>query len=224
MSKVLSFLKNNIIILVYSLIELIICSFIIFNVIKDVNTFNYLMIVLNFVVSIIIFIINENRFNIFLTIGMFFTCLADYNLVVLGKNYELGVVFFTFAQLAYMLMLKTNYKEFLIRLIVIVFLELLSLIIVKELYSFLVFITMFYFSIFLTNIIFGFIKKVHILFLIGMILYLICDICVGISSFELFENTTITEIMGRLIFYFYIPGLYLMIIAAYIKNKKEKYE
>lgn len=224
MNKVLNFLKNNLIIVLYSLIELVICVLIVFDVIKDVNTFNYLMIVLNFVVSIIIFIINENRFNIFLTIGMFFTCLADYNLVVLGKNYELGVVFFTFAQLSYMLMLKTNYKELLIRLIVIVFLEVLSLIIVKDLYSFLVFITMFYLSIFISNIIFGFIKKLHLLFLIGMILYLLCDICVGVSSFELFQDTSIAEILGRLIFYFYIPGLYLMILASYIKNKKEKYE
>ena len=222
MNKVLNFLKNNIIIVLYSLIELVICVLIVFDVIKDIDAFNYSMIVLNFVLSIIFFILNENRFNIFLMLGMFFTCLADYNLIILGKNQELGVVFFTLAQLSYMMMLKVNVKELIIRLVVIIFLEVLSLIIVKDLYSFLVFITMFYLSIFITNIIFGFIKKLHLLFLIGMILYLLCDICVGVSSFELFQDTSIAEILGRLIFYFYIPGLYLMILASYIKNKKEK--
>ena len=222
MNKVLNFLKNNLIIVLYSLIELVICVLIVFDVIKDIDAFNYSMIVLNFVLSIIFFILNENRFNIFLMLGMFFTCLADYNLIILGKNQELGVVFFTLAQLSYMMMLKVNVKELIIRLVVIIFLEVLSLIIVKDLYSFLVFITMLYLSIFITNIIFGFIKKIHLLFLIGMILYLLCDICVGVSSFELFQDTSIAEILGRLIFYFYIPGLYLMILASYIKNKKEK--
>ena len=222
MDKVLNFIKNNIIIIIYSLIELVICILLLLNIVNKEYILDYSLIIINFIMSVIIFVLFKNKFNMYIMLGMFFTCLADYNLIVLGENREIGVLFFTFAQISYMFALRINKKELLIRLIIITVLEVASLIICKDLYSFLVFITMMYLGLFIANIIFGFIKKNNIIFLIGMISYLLCDICVGVSGFELFDGTQTAVILGNLIYYFYLPGLFLMIIGTYIKSKKEK--
>ena len=53
-----------------------------------------------------------------------------------------------------------------------------------------------------------------------MILFILCDFCVGSFNFEMFEGE-FANILGRLIYYFYLPGLYLMSAGMYIKSKSE---
>ncbi len=212
--------KNNYYFIIYSLIELIMGLLLIIKkeIFNDVNFAYYSFILLNFIYSFILLIKNRNNMNIFFCIAYLFAIYADYNLIILGDNKELGVFFFLCSQICYMMIIATNKMQLMIRLVIIIIFELIGLIITKNNFSFLVFITLIYFSTFLSNIIFGFIKKENIIFLIGMILFILCDICVGISNFAMFDGE-IATFLGKLIYYFYLPGLYLMSFGMYIKNK-----
>ena len=225
----INFIKKNILILIYSLIELVICILLLTKLIDKVNILRYSLIIINFIASIVILAFSRSKRSIYFCISFFFICLADYGLIILGDNYELSVTYFLFAQLALMIMMKINKLELLIRLSLVIVLEVVAVLICKDLYSILVFVTMIYLSTFISNITFGIIKKENIVFIIGMILFIMCDTCVGIANFELFTNEKLVEICEKLIFIFYIPGLYLMVIGTYINEiirgvvcKKEK--
>ena len=222
MNKIFNFIKNNYYFIIYSLIELILAILLVIKeeIFNDVNYVYYSFILLNFIFSFILLLNYKNKDNLFFCIAYLFAIFADFNLIILGDNLSLGVFFFLCCQLFYMLMIGINKTQLLIRLIIIVILELLAIIITKSNYSFLVFITIVYFSTFLANIIFAFINKINIIFIIGMILFILCDVCVGISNFEMFAGE-IANILGRLIYYFYLPGLYLMSAGMYIKSKSE---
>ena len=225
----INFIKKNILILIYSLIELVICIFLLTKLTDNVNILRYSLIIINFIASIVILAFSRSKRSVYFCISFFFICLADYGLIILGDNYELSVTYFLFAQIALMIMMKITKIELLIRLILIIVLEVVSVLVCKDLYSVLVFVTMIYLSTFIANIVFGLIKKENIVLIIGMILFIMCDICVGLSNFELFTNEKLIEISGKLVFWFYIPGLYLMLISNYINEiirgglcKKEK--
>ena len=225
----INFIKKNILILIYSLIELVICIFLLTKLTDNVNILRYSLIIINFIASIVILFFARSKRSVYFCISFFFICLADYGLIILGDNYELSVTYFLFAQIALMIMMKITKIELLIRLILIIVLEVVSVLVCKDLYSVLVFVTMIYLSTFIANIVFGLIKKENIVLIIGMILFIMCDICVGLSNFELFTNEKLIEISGKLVFWFYIPGLYLMLISNYINEiirgglcKKEK--
>ena len=215
----LEFIKKHILIIIYSIVEALISILLIINISKDESFLKYSIVIINFIASIIIFISYKNIRSIYFCISYFFICLGDYGLTILGDNYALSVTYFLFAQLALMLMIGLNKTEMLIRFGIIIVSEIMAIIICKDLYSILVFITMAYISTFLSNIIFGFIKKENIIILIGLILFIMCDICVGISNFELFTNEVIVDICDKLVFWFYIPGLYLMLIGHYLQER-----
>lgn len=217
------FIKKHLLVLIYFLIELITCILLIFKLVKDVNIFRYSQVIIDFIASIVIFIFYKSKKSAYFCVAFFMICLADYGLVILGDHYELSVAFFLFAQIALMLMLKIGKIELLIRLIVIVVLEVIAFIICKDLYSPLVILSMLYLATFSANIIYAIIKKEHIMFIIGMILYMLCDICVGISNFELFTNEVLIDVCAKLIFIFYIPGLFLMVIGVYLSENRKRH-
>ena len=156
-------------------------------------------------------------------IAIIFTLLSDTFLMLIDSYYEVGVSFFVFVQIAYFLRIIFGYelkkKEILRSLIsrIIVFFALFILLIILSMFEYLYIVTVFYF----TNLIFNFIDSLvqtikriknnnrylpSLFFSLGLLLFILCDISVGLSN--------LFDIMGTEIWLFYLPSQVLITISG----------
>ncbi|MCY6369176.1 lysoplasmalogenase family protein [Clostridium ganghwense] len=165
----------------------------------------------------------DKKDTILLQVALFFTTMADLNLVIL-KNFILGITAFCIVQIIYIIrhsrkiiLNKSNFIVFLLESIVILglvimlnipFYEDKALYIVASIYSILL-ITSVYMA-------FGTIKrgvysKRNSYFIMnGMVLFLLCDINVG-----LYHIGKIQYISGLLVWFFYLPSQLLLSLSGY---------
>ncbi|MBE7088397.1 MAG: hypothetical protein E7370_02610 [Clostridiales bacterium] len=159
-----------------------------------------------------------------LLISSFITCIADLFLLVLVIN-DIGVFVFIFAQLTYfarIYLVKNKFPTLSLLLRLLLFVALSIILNSLKSFNFLTAVTAFYFI----NLIFNAVEsatlitydKRFILFTVGLILFICCDICVGISNLNSVLGTKIPNDIKDLSFFaiwqFYMPSQLLIILSA----------
>lgn len=187
----------------------------------------YTGIVLCFVYAFLCICVTKkwNRKEFIALAGLFFTCIADYFLVILNEIFIVGVAFFLVTQCFYFFYLTFDVpaihkvKWISQRGFIAIILFLLVSGIMKELMSLLFFLC-FYIVLFVGNIVLGFQQfQRERLFTIGLTLFFFCDICVGLTNANLFlPKIPYYKIFAWLIWLFYLPSQ-VCISYSILKNK-----
>ncbi|WP_027623078.1 lysoplasmalogenase family protein [Clostridium lundense] len=199
----------------------------------------YMCILLNFLIALFIGDYDYSKYDkIYLITALFFTALADFTLTFIG-NYTLGVLFFCIVQLSYIKRHSKKPKDkrnniilislFLLTNFFITFnVNNVSLLYLKETDRKLLFIAAVYFSLLLTSLIRAFsVSKSdyysdaskYFIF-IGMILFFLCDINVGVYNVLRFmsgfpKDYFLKNVTGFLIWFFYAPSQLLLALSGY---------
>lgn len=180
-----------------------------------IDEVRYVSIALCFVFSLFAFVEEkafENKKQ-YIVIGLFFTCISDFFLVVLNQYFAAGMGFFFVVQLWYFLYLTSSYNRtrqistLVWRITASVVLSaVLFLIIEKK--DFLVLGAVFYAVFFFHNIAIGIRNFAKIpMFVVGLILFICCDICVALTNMDvIFASFSFKNITKWLIWFFYIPS------------------
>jgi uncharacterized protein (DUF983 family) len=177
----------------------------------------------------------SKRKTLLLNFGLLFTVCADFFLVLYRpQNKDAGMVFFSLAQISYFLFLwlsdenkKQKKVHLIIRLSLIALIETVALVVLGEKADFLSLISVFYFANLATNILFAFLQKQKgLLFAIGLTLFALCDICVGLSVADGIYFT-VPEWLHFLVYppfdlswFFYLPSQTLIGLYLAISNQK----
>ena len=163
----------------------------------------YLGIIICFVYALI-----NKKF--YISIALFFTVIADYFLLVIDSHYILGVISFIFVQIVYFLYLKKNNCDLFIkiRILIIIIIVLVSLLFkIDILYC----LTLCYFSVLVINCISSYTNKNLRIFSIGLTLFILCDISVGL--FNILPSGTLYTIVSFLMWIFYLPSQVLISLS-----------
>lgn len=167
---------------------------------------------------------------IFTQLGLIFTIFADFFLVVFDPIRQLpAMIFFSGTQIFYFLRLylSENNKQkrkihLLLRITITLLAIILTFIVLKDEADAVSVISMFYYANLLTNIVASFMQlKENKLFLIGLILFIMCDTVIGIneliSTYLNSENTSqVTNgIFGKynVPWLFYVPSQTLIALS-----------
>lgn len=160
-----------------------------------------------------------------------FTLISDWFLVIRKDNFDIALMTFTIAQLFYAIRIwfddnnkNRNWKHIYLRIILLIVLECGALIVTKKLninYDIVLFLALLYSSLLLTNVILSFTQiKKNVLFPLGMLLFLGCDIVVGLSRFQdyltLSQNFFVFKILNfpiDLVWLFYFPSQTLLALS-----------
>lgn len=196
-----------------------------------------LVVILNALYFITCF--TKTKEYIFTALALLFTITADFFLVALNPANELlGVIFFSFVQIFYFLRLYFNNsskKRKRIHLILQISISVLSQVVVLcilgENADALSLISLFYFSNFVLNVVFAFIqRKKSLIFAIGLLLFLCCDILVGLNGiFSMYFKSEITAKIYDFVFgtvnmpwIFYVPSQVLLALSLTSFKDKTK--
>lgn len=197
----------------------------------------FTFILFNFISSVLLLIINKNKNNLLLTIAFFFTVIADLFLVLLQGNEsllynkEIAMTSFIFVQSSYYYFIfrnKDNNKKLItdfLRFILIGIVILICVLIFKSSIDFLLITVCIYSVMLIFNIIDSIIYNKNGLFISGLILFMLCDICVGLTNASGYLNIPeyiINIITGRidLVWLFYIPSQ-VLIFLSFVRRKGE---
>ena len=165
------------------------------------------------------------RDAVLLTVALVFTAISDYFLLVLGDCFEVGLVTFIVAQTVYAVRIYFIRKKFsfplLIARIVLPVVLIVTLVILSML-DFLTALACIYFPLLLLNAIeAGFTinaNKRNLLFFIGLLLFICCDICVGLDNFAPVLGITlpkaITDFTRVGMWGFYLPSQVLITLSV----------
>ncbi|MGV8984126.1 lysoplasmalogenase family protein [Clostridium sp.] len=201
----------------------------------------YLCILLCFLLSIVsnknsILDIAKHRDIFLLRLALFITVMADLCLLVLDF-YVLGVILFSLVQITYSVRystkkLKTTLLYFFIALQCVVLTYLITILLVGKI-NILVPISLFYFICLITSVskaikawknnLYPSPNKYMIVF--GMILFLLCDLCVALSNVTSTLASTacfmirFQQITWLLIWIFYLPSQLLLALSGIYKSK-----
>lgn len=165
----------------------------------------------------------------FLVVGMGFTLISDYFLI-LARNYPVGVFTFCFVHIAYIMRVSTNRERSLMFIVSafgsgVLFYALFSFI---SIFDTLVFIASVYAMLFVLDLIWhvkfckhggihGLPKINRWIMLVGMILFALCDVNVLLFNLPNHIPLFSTEIANRsqnLIWIFYLPSQLLLSLSA----------
>ena len=165
-------------------------------------------------------------------LGLLLTLAADYFLVIEYNSHLLGVETFLLVQLAYFLYLlfredraSVRFANFLTRILLCAVLLSAAYIILGEETDTLSLVSVVYYANLLTNIFFAFmLGRKEMIFAIGLTLFALCDLCVGIESLAYFYlNTDISSFFYNdrlnLSWLFYQPSQVLIALSLYFKNE-----
>ena len=197
------------------------------------NWLKYVGIIICFLASLIpIFSKNSAKTQYFIQFSLFFTLVSDYFLLInTDKNlYIFGVVIFIIVQLSYFIYIETlkkNKTSFLISLIFRIVLSSMLIIILSILqFNLLSIVSACYFVELLMNFITSLslikINKFFLIFSIGLLLFIGCDISVGLTNLDLFEGH-IKNLVSNLMWIFYLPSQVLISFSNYINFKNIVY-
>ena len=198
------------------------------------NIIAYLSIVCCCAVGIFTFILSKSKVNFWLMLGLTFTLLADTFLVLIQSQQTLAMVLFSITQICYFMVLyDINQNKKLLQLNLalrgglFIILSLVAILVLGSAFSLLVFISMFYFSNLFFNLIFSGIniKKSPLLFC-GFLLFLLCDILIGLQV--LTTIITVPALENILSYFntyfdlawvFYLPSQLLITLSSIIYAK-----
>ena len=232
-----STLKKVFLILVL-LVELFLYTLFLYFDFNDINIeisnwLKYVGIIICFLASLIpIFSKNAAKTQYFIPFSLFFTLISDYFLLInTDKNlYIFGVVIFIIVQLSYFIYIETlkkNKTSFLISLIFRIILSSILIIVLSILqFDLLSIVSACYFVELLMNYVTSLslikINKFFLIFSIGLLLFIGCDISVGLTNLDLFEGH-IKNLVSNLMWIFYLPSQVLISFSNYINFKNIVY-
>lgn len=170
--------------------------------------------------------------------GMLFTAFADFCLVVLSPSPRvIAMLFFSVAQLCYAVRLALSESDkkavcyhIIARGSATLVLELAMLAVLGSSADALTVITMFYFANLAVSLFIAFFREKNILFQIGLLCFILCDIFVGlgvlISDYITVSETSflykITHTGINIIWFFYIPSQTLISLSILKNSKRTK--
>lgn len=202
-----------------------------------VPIFQFSAIVLAFAFSLFFF--SFKRKNFITQFALLFTVVADIFLVLLSpKNQIMAMISFSITQILYFvrLVMETKSKKIRIanlvsRIVAIVVVQIVALMVLKIKADFLSCISIFYFTNLVVNMVFAFVNVKHNpLFAIGLLLFMFCDILVGMqSAIGVYINVDPSSFIYQLAFspfewlwLFYIPSQTLIALSTMKINKPTK--
>ena len=206
---------------IYLPIVIIITSFVfifesILNIDFTFDWFHYSIILIDFLFILINFIIDIKLFKteyVYIFIALMFTIVADLILVIICEHLPIGVGFFILVQLGYLNFIHYEKNKFkFITTIIITLIVLLILIIFRNDPNLNIYVSTLYGLLFISNTTFAIIKKLDKMFIIGLILFMLCDICVALDTLQLFNDPN--DFIFRLIWVFYMPSQILITFFA----------
>ena len=176
--------------------------------------------------------IAKHRDIFMLRLALFITVVADLCLLIL-KFYVLGIILFSMVQITYSVRystekLKTTLLYFFITLQCVVLTYLITISFIAKI-NILIPVSLFYFICLITSVskaikvwknnLYPSPNKYMVLF--GMILFLLCDLCVAASNVTSTAYTMIRfqQISWLLIWFFYLPSQLLLALSGIYKNK-----
>lgn len=197
------------------------------------NTLKFISMILIFIISIIIRKnpLSHKDLNL-LQMGLFITLIADLFLLILDRHYILGIILFSMVQILYSFRYEYRNLKLTIRNFIIIFLGLSILHIVYNKFiaeiDFLWTIGLFY-GICLLNSVVKAVKAYKYktypkpnrqMVLIGMILFLLCDINVAMYNIlSYFSNDNILyNVSSVSMWLFYLPSQVLLALSGYNCN------
>lgn len=220
---------KNLIFLVFIAVEAVIYA--VFNVMAGMNTpdpiyLKYAGVLLCVAVLLtVMFFRNTTRDNAIMLAALFFTAISDLFILVLDKYYEIGLVTFIIVQSLYLYRLysdrlKKIYITLAVRLGVMV--ALIITFAALNMLNLLIAECAIYITMLIANVVDAFIicKKSlkNVLFAIGLLLFLGCDICVGLDNgvdiLGLNLSYEIINIVQVAIWAFYLPSQVLITLSA----------
>lgn len=165
-------------------------------------------------------------------LGLLLTLAADYFLVIEYNSHLLGVEIFLLVQLAYFLYLlfreeraSVRFANFLTRILLCGVLLFAAYVTLGGDADTLSLVSAVYYANLLTNIFFAFmLGRKEMIFAIGLTLFALCDLCVGIESLAYFYlDTDISRFFYtdsfNLSWLFYQPSQVLIALSLYFKNE-----
>ena len=184
--------------------------------------FHYSIIIIDFIFILIITILNQKNLiygDYCLILGIVFTLIADFILIIIGDYQPYGVSFFIGVQTCYFLYIYRNYKKSLIIIPIVFAIVLLIHLLLHNIENYNIYVCIVYGILFITNIISSFIFKEKLIYKLGLILFFFCDICVAIDGLQPFNDPH--SIIFRLIWVFYLPSQVLISTFIYLQMKRE---
>ena len=165
--------------------------------------------------------------NIITRCAFFFTLIADFFMTYLGKYYEISICFFIFVQLSYFILINYLYNKKYLNLMIKLYLIILGTLILiglrLQLLNLLAVIAVIYISLSIINIIYLIIlkrkDKFSIGFLIGLVLFLLCDISIGIMNLS--TNNIVASFFDKIIWVFYGPSQIVLVNTLSHVNEME---
>jgi len=228
----LNFIKRNLLTLLFLIAELVLYIFIIFVCPNCTNILQWVSILLCF-----IFAVGMTRKINFINLGLMFTVVADGYLVLSTKTMQApGMSFFALTSICYFLFLFSKETGILrkihlfSRIFLIVIVLAITGIVLREKTDYLSMVSMFYFTNLILNLVFSFITfRTNKIFSIGLVLFLLCDTVVGLSSaanvyFPVKEGGFIYSIIHapiNLAWLFYLPSQVLISLFGVINSKRK---
>ena len=167
---------------------------------------------------------HRDKDSALLCFALFFTAVSDLFILVLDKYYEVGLVTFIITQSAYIYRLYSDrLKKIWISLVVRVAVIAVILGVVGGLsgISFLLVEVGIYIVMLAGNVVDAFLlcrkSRENLLFALGLLLFLCCDICVGLHNgsmvgLNLAESTR--SVIQFLIWFFYLPAQVLIVLSV----------
>ncbi len=148
-----------------------------------------------------------------ITAAMVFTLAADSFLLVQNSNYALGVALFCVVQAIYFYMLYRENGKTLLPVRIVLLAVALILLWKMNMLSGLNVLVAFYFTGFVCNVIQSFGAEDRLLG-IGLVLFLCCDICVGVFNLPQLAGTQIYSFATFSMWLFYLPAQVLIVLSG----------
>ena len=194
------------------------------------STLKYASISLCLAFSLYCLIRKRKMVNCFIPIALVFTLISDYFLLFnTNQNlYVYGLITFIITQLiyfAFILYLRKSKLELLINLLVRSLLTISSLVVAFYLnYSdVLTILALVYFVELLSNFLYSTflikLDKEYLIFSLGLLLFIGCDINVGLNNVHLFEGIDYS-LVNFLMWVFYLPSQVLLSLTNFIAQEK----
>lgn len=160
----------------------------------------------------------------YILLGLFFTCIADFFLILRNSLYEAGITAFFFAQCCYFIYLTVQWNQekrthsFKLRIIIAGILSIAVMVKARQFSMFALVVTL-YGVFFIGNVKAAVMEfRKHKLYTVGLVLFILCDICVGVSNLEMAGiQNPLKYVFFELVWCFYIPSQ--VCIALSIERK-----
>jgi len=184
--------------------------------------FIFIIVCISFVLSLALAVVL--RYNYLTTAALFFTVIADIFLIILGRYYAIGLVFFNIVQILYAARIfrnrddKKTFIKFIVQIALRTITAVIAVIVITLVLEFdlVLILVAIYATNFLYNLIFLSLRfKRDAMFGVGLILFAFCDIFVGLLNLPEYTDIAINRsIVFALMAICYIPSQIIIAVST----------